>query len=180
MSRSPQPCMPPVVFATADSTLGAVAAACSARGVCWLALGDSADALIKELLRNFPQARPQRDARPDHSDPCGAMLARVFAAIEHPERAHGLALDLSGTVFQQSVWAELGRIPAGSAITYAELARRVGRPRAFRAVAQACGANPVGVLVPCHRVIASDGSIGGFGYGLARKRELLRREGLNF
>jgi O-6-methylguanine DNA methyltransferase len=123
------------------------------------------------LLRRHPGAV---EVRPGNGD----LLADAVAAVDDPTARHDLPLDLRGTPFQLAVWYELRRIPAGSVISYAELARRVGRPRAYRAVAQACGANPVGVLVPCHRVIASDGSLGGFGFGLTRKAGLLRREGL--
>ncbi|NBU59986.1 MAG: methylated-DNA--[protein]-cysteine S-methyltransferase [Betaproteobacteria bacterium] len=158
-------------FAVAGTGFGPCVVAASARGLCWLALGDDRGALVAGLLRRFPGAAEVPPV-------AGGLLRRALAAVGDPAGRHDLPLDLRGTPFQMQVWAELQRIPAGSVITYAELARRVGRPRAYRAVAQACGANPVGVLVPCHRVIASDGNLGGFGFGLARKLELLRREGL--
>jgi AraC family transcriptional regulator of adaptative response/methylated-DNA-[protein]-cysteine methyltransferase len=159
-------------FAVAGTGLGLCVVAASARGLCWLALGDDRGALVAGLLRRFPGVAEVPLV-------AGGLLARALAAADHPAGRHGLPLDLRGTPFQMQVWAELQRIPVGNVITYAELARRVGRPRACRAVARACGANPVGVLVPCHRVIASDGSLGGFGFGLARKVDLLRREGLS-
>lgn len=160
-----------VEFVTAVTSLGACLAAASERGLCWLALGEDSDALRAALRRRWPAAS-------EVQAPGGQLLQLALVAVEDPANAHNLPLDLRGTPFQFAVWAQLQRIPAGSVISYAELARRIGRPTAFRAVAQACGANPVGVLVPCHRVIASDGGLGGFGFGLAIKRELLRREGV--
>jgi O-6-methylguanine DNA methyltransferase len=182
-----------VDYAVGPTTLSIAAVACTRQGICWLALDDDGDALIAAMLRRCPGARrvvsvrsptPESAHRADPAsveavagEPDGALLAKALQAIERPGEPFGLPLDLRGTPFQLAVWAQLQRIPVGGVIAYAELARRVGRPRAYRAVAQACGANPVGVLVPCHRVIASDGSLGGFGFGLACKRELLRREG---
>jgi AraC family transcriptional regulator of adaptative response/methylated-DNA-[protein]-cysteine methyltransferase len=94
-----------------------------------------------------------------------------------PNRAHDLPLDVRGTAFQEAVWRELTRIPPGETLSYAALAARAGNPSAARAAGSACGANPVAVLVPCHRAQRGDGSLGGFAYGLPMKRELLRREG---
>lgn len=159
-----------VDYTLAPTSLGEALVAWSGEGICWLALGDDAGALERGLMLRFPAARRLPMA--------GELAARALLAIERADGPAGLPLDLRGTPFQVEVWTSLQRIPRGSVISYAELARRVGRPRAYRAVAQACGANPVGVLVPCHRVIASDGSLGGFGFGVARKRELLRREGV--
>jgi len=170
--RCPESVMPTGIrFVLAQTSLGTGLAAASPTGICWLALGDHRHALLSSLLRRFPDAAETRSA-------AGDLLGRALAAVEAPGQPTGLPLDLRGTPFQQRVWAQLRRIPAGSVVTYAELARRVGQPRACRAVAQACGANPVGILVPCHRVVASDGSPGGFGFGVGRKLELLRREGV--
>ncbi|NBU60067.1 MAG: methylated-DNA--[protein]-cysteine S-methyltransferase [Betaproteobacteria bacterium] len=160
-----------VEYVATTPPLGPCIAAASPRGICWLALGDDADVLCAALLRRFPGAVEVRSS-------AGGLLAGALAAVEAAGVPCDMPLDLRGTPFQLAVWAELRRIPAGSVITYAELARRVGRPRAYRAVAQACGANPVGVLVPCHRVVASSGGLGGFGFGLARKAALLQREGV--
>lgn len=112
-----------------------------------------------------------------HADPAGALSAlRAYfdgelAAIDH------LEVDLGGTPFQRRVWAALRRIPAGRTISYADLARGSGKPAAFRAVGAANGSNPVPLVVPCHRVIASSGALGGYGGGLSRKRWLLAHEG---
>lgn len=154
------------------TSLGACIVAASPRGLCWLALGNDPEALRAALRRRWPLAA-------EVQAPGGQVLQCALAVVEDPATAHRLPLDLRGTPFQLGVWAQLQRIPAGSVLSYAELARRIGRPTAFRAVAQACGANPVVVLVPCHRVIASHGGLGGFGFGLAIKCELLRREGVN-
>jgi AraC family transcriptional regulator of adaptative response/methylated-DNA-[protein]-cysteine methyltransferase len=96
--------------------------------------------------------------------------------IEEPGAAHDLPLDLRGTAFQAQVWAALRKIPAGATVTYSELAKQLGRPSATRAVAQACGANPVAVAVPCHRVIGSTGQLTGYRWGVERKRTLLEKE----
>ena len=163
-----------VVYRLARTTLGFAVVAASARGICCLALGDEADGLTAGLKRRWPGA----GASSGGVGRDGEMLTAALEALERPTEACELPLDLRGTPFQLAVWAQLRQIPAGNVISYAELARRVGRPKALRAAAAACGANPVGVLVPCHRVIASDGGLGGFGFGVAIKRELLRREGL--
>ncbi|MBE0417672.1 MAG: methylated-DNA--[protein]-cysteine S-methyltransferase [Coriobacteriia bacterium] len=99
------------------------------------------------------------------------------ASVEDPATPVDVPLDLRGTRFQLAVWEALTEIPAGSTASYSELAKRIGRPTAVRAVAGACGANPVGVVVPCHRVIGADGSLTGYASGIERKRALLEREG---
>jgi AraC family transcriptional regulator of adaptative response/methylated-DNA-[protein]-cysteine methyltransferase len=104
-------------------------------------------------------------------------VAAAVSHVETPLDATPVPIDMRGTDFQRSVWDALRKIPAGETRSYAEVARAIGRPTAFRAVAQACGANPVGIVVPCHRVIGSDGSLTGFASGLEHKRQLLAREG---
>jgi O-6-methylguanine DNA methyltransferase len=106
-------------------------------------------------------------------------IAQILEYLRGKRKAFTIPLDLEGTAFQQAVWRETLRIPYGRTITYAELARRIGRPGATRAVGQALGANPIPILIPCHRVVASDGSLGGYSGGLALKRWLLLREGIN-
>ena len=107
--------------------------------------------------------------------PTAATVVTV-AAVNAPERPHDLPLDVRGTAFQEAVWRELQRIPAGETRTYAQIAAAVGKPAAVRAAGSANGANNVAVLIPCHRVIRSDGSAGGYAYGLERKARLLERE----
>ncbi len=104
------------------------------------------------------------------------LLQRTVDAVNAPEKPHDLPLDVQGTAFQEAVWRELTRIPAGESLTYTALAAKAGNPRAVRAAGSACGANNVAVLIPCHRAKRTDGSLGGFAYGLHRKRDLLARE----
>jgi len=104
------------------------------------------------------------------------LLDQVVAQVERPGDSSAIPLDVQGTAFQEAVWRELRRIPAGETRSYAEIAAAVGKPGAVRAAGSANGANNVAVLIPCHRVIRSDGTLGGYAYGLDIKRELLRRE----
>lgn len=136
----------------------------SPRGICSIALGDDPAVLgVGSLL-------PRADGRLD------GVLAAVQHCIEAPDEPTDLVLDLVGTPFQIRVWEALRRIPAGSTVSYGELAARVGQPGAARAVARACATNPCAVVVPCHRVTRADGSLAGYRWGIARKAELLRRE----
>lgn len=139
-----------------------------------LVLGSDGEALNSLLLPSPERATPRdsRDVPPVLVD-AGTQLAEYFAG---ERKVFELPTRLAGTAFQRAVWAELARIPYGTAITYGELARRVGRPTSYRAVGQANGRNPVPIVVPCHRVVASDG-IGGYGGGIDAKRVLLRVEG---
>ncbi|MCE2971144.1 MAG: methylated-DNA--[protein]-cysteine S-methyltransferase [Burkholderiales bacterium] len=105
-----------------------------------------------------------------------ARIAQIVSYVDAPRGALELPLDVRGTAFQQRVWKELRAIPSGATATYTEVAQRIGARRAVRAVAKACADNPVAVAVPCHRVIRGDGSLAGYRWGLARKRELLARE----
>lgn len=157
-----------VEFTIRESTLGRLLVAWTARGVCEVRLADT-DAEATEALRaRFPAAALRRTGAP-------AWVDEVAREVERPRRST-LPLDVQGTAFQQRVWAALRRIPPGETRTYGELAAQLGVPRSARAVAGAVAANPVAVLVPCHRVIRGDGQLSGFRWGPARKRELLRRE----
>lgn len=158
-------------FAIGSCTLGAVLVAASDKGVAAILLGDDDGALHEELRARFPQATLV-PADPSFAE----LLAQVIAAVETPSGAPRLPLDVRGTAFQQKVWAALTEIPAGSTQSYAELARRIGQPTATRAVAAACAANPLAVVIPCHRVVRSDGSLSGYRWGTARKRALQKRE----
>lgn len=159
-------------FGLADSTLGTILVAASARGLCAVLMGDDPEALKQELLRHFPEAVPATadDATLRH------FADHVAGLAEHPGQASDLPLDLRGTAFQQRVWQALREIPPGQTASYAEIACRIGAPRAARAVANACGANPLALVVPCHRVIHRDGSLSGYYWGIERKRALLARE----
>jgi AraC family transcriptional regulator of adaptative response/methylated-DNA-[protein]-cysteine methyltransferase len=154
-------------------SLGSVLMAASSRGVCAVSLGDDPGALMHELHREFPGA--------DLTEaPASAELLRWMEALElHLERRGPrpeLPLDLRGTALQMSVWNFLMSTAEGEVLSYGALARAVGSPRAVRAVASACGANRVAVLVPCHRVLRGDGGLGGYRWGLERKQALLEGE----
>ncbi|WP_298951701.1 bifunctional DNA-binding transcriptional regulator/O6-methylguanine-DNA methyltransferase Ada [uncultured Methylobacterium sp.] len=158
-------------FAVGPCSLGTVLVAATERGVCAILLGDDPDALLRDLQDRFPKADLHGgDAAFE------ALVARVVALVERPGSAVDLPLDIGGTAFQQRVWEALRRIPAGTTATYAEVAQAIGMPAAVRAVARACGANALAVAIPCHRVVRSDGSLSGYRWGIARKRDLLDRE----
>ncbi|HMV19323.1 MAG TPA: bifunctional DNA-binding transcriptional regulator/O6-methylguanine-DNA methyltransferase Ada [Rhodocyclaceae bacterium] len=158
-------------FAVGACELGALLVAASPRGICALSLGDDPDALVRALQDRFPRACLVGD------DPAFATwVSRVAGYLQAPRDGLALPLDLRGTAFQLRVWHALQGIPPGVTISYAELARRVGAPRAVRAVAGACAANPVALAVPCHRVVRSDGSLSGYRWGVERKAALLTRE----
>ena len=141
------------------------------RGLCAIEFGDDRADLLEQLTRHFPKARIEK--APKHfSD----MVGKVVALVDSPKRAPDLPLDIRGTAFQQKVWRALRAIAPGATASYAEIARRIGMPKAVRAVAGACAANKLGVVVPCHRVLRSDGGLGGYRWGLERKRLLLERE----
>lgn len=156
--------------AVGHCALGALLVARSERGLCAILLGDDTAALVGELQARFPQAERVDDAAG------GGLLAQVAEFVEAPRRGLDLPLDLRGTAFQQRVWQVLREIPAGSTLSYAELAARIGAPSAVRAVAGACAANVLAVAIPCHRVLRSDGGLSGYRWGVARKRALLERE----
>lgn len=158
--------------AIAPCSLGQLLVAASDAGLCAALLGDTPAALLAELQARFPRAAVHVDA-----EGLAAMHARVRAVVDGGPADAGLPLAPCGTAFQRRVWQTLCTLPPGSTLSYAELARRLGQPTATRAVAGACAANPLAVLVPCHRVLRSDGGLGGYRWGLARKRTLLAREG---
>jgi AraC family transcriptional regulator of adaptative response/methylated-DNA-[protein]-cysteine methyltransferase len=152
-------------------SLGQVLVAATERGVCAIFFGHDPGRLQQELRGRFPRAlvHPSDQA-------LEGLAASVVQLVDTAGLAADIPLDLVGTAFQQRVWRALRDIPRGGTTTYAELARRIGAPRAVRAVGTACGANPVAVAVPCHRVVRGDGGLGGYRWGLARKKALLERE----
>jgi AraC family transcriptional regulator of adaptative response/methylated-DNA-[protein]-cysteine methyltransferase len=160
-----------VRFALGQCSLGAILVAGSKRGICAIALGDAPEALLRELQDRFPRAELIG------GDPAFEQwVARVVGLVEAPALGLDLPLDLRGTAFQQRVWQALREIPPGHTCSYAELAQRLGMPRAVRAVAGACAANALAVAIPCHRVVRSDGGLSGYRWGVARKAALLARE----
>ncbi len=158
-------------FAVAEVKLGAILVAESDRGICAISLGDDADVLVRELQDRFPKARLTGD-----DAAFDARVARVVALVEQPRQGLDLPLDIRGTAFQQRVWQALRAIPAGETLSYAELAERIGAPKAVRAVAGACAANTLAVAVPCHRIVRTDGALSGYRWGVERKRALLTAE----
>ena len=156
------------------SALGQVLVAATPRGIAAVLLGDSKTGLIEDLQLRYPQAQLGTG---------GPLLHRwsdtVLEILAHPTLQHVVPLDaVGGTEFQRKVWKTLRAIPAGQTRTYTDLAKAIGRPQAVRAVASACAANPLAVLVPCHRVLRTDGGLGGYRWGLERKQRLLQLEGV--
>lgn len=160
-----------IKFAVGQSSLGAILVASSAKGVAAILLGDDPDELVRNLQDRFPKAHLMGADR-DYE----AMVARVVGLIEAPQIGLDLPLDVRGTAFQQRVWQALQEIPVGEAASYAEIAQRIGCPKAVRAVASACAANNLAIAIPCHRVVRKDGSLSGYAWGIERKRALLDRE----
>jgi AraC family transcriptional regulator of adaptative response/methylated-DNA-[protein]-cysteine methyltransferase len=158
-------------FAVARCSLGDIVVARSKRGVCAILLGDDPEQLVRDLQDQFPNAvLIGADAAFEE------LVARVVAFVEAPSLGLDLPLDIRGTAFQERVWRALRATRPGDTVSYAEIAKRIGRPSAVRAVAQACAKNHLAVAIPCHRVVRSDGGLSGYRWGIERKRELLDRE----
>jgi AraC family transcriptional regulator of adaptative response/methylated-DNA-[protein]-cysteine methyltransferase len=158
-------------FAVGECSLGAVIVGATERGGCAILLGDHPAALIRNLQDRFPHAEfIGGDAAFENT------VAAVVGLVEHPEVGLDLPLDIRGTAFQQRVWQALREIGVGRTATYAEIASRIGQPKAVRAVAQVCAANPIAVAIPCHRVVRTDGDLSGYRWGVERKRKLLKLE----
>lgn len=153
------------------SSLGWVAVASTSRGVRQVLIGDDPDSILSKIQARLPNATIADDV-PN----AVAWAERIVACFESPSEPCDVPLDIQGTPFQRRVWDALRAIPAGETASYSEIARRIGSPAAIRAVGTACGSNPVAPIIPCHRVLRSDGSLGGYGFGLERKKMLLERE----
>lgn len=158
-------------FAVGECSLGSILVASTDKGICAIALGDDPQALVEDLQDRFPKAKLIGGDRAFEQ-----LVARVVGFVESPGIGLDLPLDIRGTAFQQRVWQALREVPAGHTVSYAQVANRVGKPAAVRAVAQACGANAIAVAIPCHRVIRNDGQLSGYRWGVERKRALLERE----
>ena len=158
-------------FAIAECSLGSILVASSEKGVCAILMGNDPEALARDLQDQFPKANLIGG-----DDRYEKLVAKVVGFIEAPRIGLDLPLDIRGTAFQQRVWKELQRIPAGNTVSYSEVANRIGLPSSARAVAQACGANALAVAIPCHRVVRNNGDISGYRWGVDRKRALLARE----
>jgi AraC family transcriptional regulator, regulatory protein of adaptative response / methylated-DNA-[protein]-cysteine methyltransferase len=159
-------------FAIVPSPLGQLLVAATARGVCTVNLGDTQEELEHRLRSEFPLAVIERD-----EGSLAELAGRVVAHIRGDRPAHDLPLDVRGTAFQQQVWRALLAIPYGETRSYSDVAAAIGQPTATRAVARACATNPIAVVIPCHRVIRSDGGLGGYAAGVERKERLLEVEG---
>jgi AraC family transcriptional regulator, regulatory protein of adaptative response / methylated-DNA-[protein]-cysteine methyltransferase len=158
-------------FAVAPCSLGFVIIAVSEQLIRAIMVGDDAETLVSDLQRQFPD---QALAVDEHCD--RALLSKVLDLIEDPAQAVDLPLDIRGTAFQLSVWEALRKVPAGTTVSYTFLAEQIGAPKAVRAVALACAANPLAIAVPCHRAVRSNGELAGYRWGIERKRALLNRE----
>lgn len=158
-------------FAIGECSLGSILVAASRRGVCAILLGDDPDRLARQLQDRFPRATLIAGDQEFEE-----IVSKIVGLVESPAVGLDLPLDIRGTAFQQRVWRALRKIPAGSTVSYSELARRIGAPKAVRAVAQACAANTLAVAIPCHRVVRTDGGLSGYRWGVERKQALLRRE----
>jgi len=158
-------------FVTVETPLGWALVAATVRGICMTALADDRDDLVAALRQRFPAAEiiAEEAGLRQWAD-------RIVRFITAPDRTLDLPLDIRGTAFQARVWRALQKIPLGQTASYTEIAAALGQPKAVRAVAQACAANKLALLVPCHRVIRADGELGGYRWGVERKRALLARE----
>lgn len=159
-------------FAVGECSLGSILVAKTSKGVCAILLGDEPEALVRDLQDRFPRATLLGG-----DEAFERIVSRVVGFVEAPALGLDLPLDVRGTAFQQRVWQALREIPPGSTASYTEIAASIGAPRAGRAVAQACAANPLAVAIPCHRVVRQDGALSGYRWGVERKRALLKREG---
>jgi AraC family transcriptional regulator of adaptative response/methylated-DNA-[protein]-cysteine methyltransferase len=160
-------------YGIGTTAVGQVMVAFTPRGLCALRLleGTSIHAELDDLRRKFSFAKFEED-----QPAAKALVRQVNAVLEGQQEADTIPLDLMGTPFQQRVWRTVLKVPRGTTWTYSELAAKIGRPRAVRAVASACARNPVGLIVPCHRIVRCDGTLGGCYWGLERRRALLQLE----
>jgi AraC family transcriptional regulator, regulatory protein of adaptative response / methylated-DNA-[protein]-cysteine methyltransferase len=150
-------------FAVGQSSLGAILVASSDKGVASILIGDDPDELVRDLQDRFPNARLVGGDREYES-----MVVRVVGFVETPQIGLNLPLDVRGTAFQRRVWQALQAVPIGQTCSYAEIARKIGAPKAARAVASACAANNIAVAIPCHRVVRNDGALSGYAWGIER------------
>ncbi len=160
-----------ITYALFSSVLGPVLIAQSAHGICAILMNDQPADLVIELQACFPNATLHKD-----NEGFEKHAAKILAYVEKPVSKLDVKLDIRGTVFQKHVWAELQKIPIGKTVSYSDIARKLKKPKAFRAVARACAANALAVIIPCHRVVKSDGSISGYRWGVERKRQLITIE----
>jgi AraC family transcriptional regulator of adaptative response/methylated-DNA-[protein]-cysteine methyltransferase len=160
-----------ITYTLADCSLGRVLVAATARGISAVSIGENDARLVAELRREYPQAEIRRGA-----SEASHWVRAIVRQLAGTQPRLDLPTDVVATAFQRRVWEALRSIPCGTTRSYGEVAREIGQPRAVRAVARACATNPTAIVVPCHRVIRSDGALGGYRWGLERKKLLLNRE----
>ena len=160
-----------IAYTTFHSPLGCILLASTGRGLCSVKIGDTAEALVKTLSAEFNEADLRQDGKALKTE-----KDQVLAFLSGDATLAKLPLDIRGTVFQQRVWSALRQIPRGETRTYKDIASAIGAPKAVRAVGSACGANPVALVIPCHRALRTDGGLGGYAWGLERKQKLLKIE----
>jgi AraC family transcriptional regulator of adaptative response/methylated-DNA-[protein]-cysteine methyltransferase len=161
-----------ILFSTGECVLGVMLVARSERGVCAILLGDDAGELRRDLEQHFRQCGLREE-----NAQLETLVSKVASFLAAPATGFDVPLDLRGNAFQLRVWTALREIPAGSTETYAEVARRIGAPQCAKEVGEACAANVLAAAIPCHRVVRKDGGLGGYRWGVDRKRALLQREG---
>jgi AraC family transcriptional regulator of adaptative response/methylated-DNA-[protein]-cysteine methyltransferase len=161
----------PIVYSVVTCSLRYLLVATTNKGICAIKLGDRPQELIKILTDEFQQATIIRDDQ-NHQDWIKKILNLITGKNPDPD----LPLDIRGTAFQQQVWQAIRKIPYGETRTYNEIAQDLGKPTANRAIGNACGANPVALIIPCHRVVRNDGSLGGYRWGIERKQKLIEQE----
>jgi AraC family transcriptional regulator, regulatory protein of adaptative response / methylated-DNA-[protein]-cysteine methyltransferase len=161
-------------FAIANTSLGTLLVAATDRGVCAVTLGDNATSLEAALEREYPAATRARVTAPASS--LASWVEEIVSTIDSGRDSSAVPLDVRASAFQWKVWRELQKIPRGETRSYSEIASAIGSPKAVRAVASACANNLVAVVVPCHRVVRLDGGLGGYRWGLERKKRLLEKE----
>jgi AraC family transcriptional regulator of adaptative response/methylated-DNA-[protein]-cysteine methyltransferase len=160
-----------ITFAFGECSFGSILVASSEKGICAIFLGDGPDQLLRDLQDRFPKAHLIGGDTAFEK-----LVAKVVGFVETPALGLDLPLDIQGTAFQLRVWQALCDIPFGETASYADIALRIGRPKAVRAVAGACAANKISAVIPCHRVVKTDGALSGYRWGVERKRALLERE----
>lgn len=162
-----------IKYEVGQSFLGLILVAKSEKGICALFFGDDEMDLVQELQHQFPHTEIIIDTS------ISTDIKKIISFTDNPTQEISLPLDINGTEFQHKVWKALQDIPYGKKVSYTDIATKIGAPQSFRAVANACGENKISILIPCHRVVRSDGSISGYRWGVERKIELLKRESVN-
>ena len=168
MSTSPDQT---IEFSSRKTAFAAILLARSEKGVCTILLGDSQAELLEDLQQRLPKAKLVKN-----DQALAASLKTVTEFLDKPLTPLDFPLDIQGSDFQKSVWAVLQTIPVGQTLSYSEVAERLHQPKASRAVANACAANPLALVIPCHRIVRADGGISGYRWGVERKRALLAQE----